>query len=274
LKIESVMFSRKNFVFPQEQIAPHKSWKAEVEYLDQFFDGTAYVMGPLTHHHWYLYLADYTEGQSLSSSISAGALTAAEASFSRPSAEPECTLEMMMHCLDCTAAQQFYRKEDMNDADKFPGVAEIIPGSVTDEFNFTPCGYSMNGLNKETYYTIHVTPEAHCSYASFETNAPVDSYKDTITKVLGIFKPGKVTLAFYCERTTGPLSPVNSFDYSVPGYVMKHKTLSELEGNKDVIMCNYESVDAAGAPKKIKKAPNFPAFDNATINDYLLVYSC
>jgi S-adenosylmethionine decarboxylase len=220
LTVELVMFSRKNFLFPQEQVYPHKGWKAEVDYLNNYFEGTAYVLGPLTSEHWYLYLADYSNQSR--------------------ACMPECTLEIMMHNLDRTVANQFYRRESTEDKDKFPGIADLIEGSETDEFNFTPCGYSMNGLCDEVYSTIHVTPEPQCSYASFETNLSLPSYKSLISQVFAIFKPGTVTLTLFTEKAN-PIPAQRAADLEIPGYAVVYKTLSELGSNRDIILCNYES---------------------------------
>jgi len=166
----------------------------------------------------------------------------------------------MMHKLDPTVSANFYRKDTTNDKDKFPGVADLLPGSETDEFNFTPCGYSMNGLKKEAYYTIHVTPEPICSYASFETNISMASYSQLINQVLQLFKPGTFTVTFFSEKPTSVAANPEPFEIDLPGYVRKHKTFSELgdQGTCDILMLNYESLDYAErprAPKKIK----FPA---------------
>jgi len=243
LQVEFVMFSRKNYLFPHKQHTTHQLWEEEVKYLNTIFEGSAYIMGPDTTHHWFLYLADYSDTTRV--------------------VMPEKTLEIMMHKLDATVSAQFYRKDGTLDKDKLPGVADLLPGSETDEFNFTPCGYSMNGLKKEAYYTIHVTPEPHCSYASFETNISLTSYTDLVNRVLQLFKPGTFTITFFSEKPTGTTASPEPFDLELPGYVIKHKSFSELgEGNCncDLLMTNYESLDFAERvkpPKKVK-IPSVP----------------
>ena len=47
----------------------------------------------------------------------------------------------------------------------------------------------MNGLVEGGFFTIHITPEAHCSYASFETNILCRDYNELVQSVLAIFRP-------------------------------------------------------------------------------------
>ena len=58
-----------------------------------------------------------------------------------------------------------------------------------DAYLFEPCGYSMNGLVESGFYTIHITPEASCSYASFETDLFSGNYVELVERVLAIFQP-------------------------------------------------------------------------------------
>ncbi|XWW92678.1 hypothetical protein V2A60_000603 [Cordyceps javanica] len=52
-----VFYSRKNFLFPDKQRGPHRSWKQEVKYLDDMLShGSAYMVGKMNGDHWYLYL--------------------------------------------------------------------------------------------------------------------------------------------------------------------------------------------------------------------------
>lgn len=54
-----VFYSRKSFMFPDKQMHPHKSWRDEVEYLDEWFlNGSAYMVGKMNGEHWYLYLTN------------------------------------------------------------------------------------------------------------------------------------------------------------------------------------------------------------------------
>lgn len=247
LEVETVIYSRKNFLFPQEQIFPHGDWNAEVAYLNGMFEGTAYILGPLNEDHWYLYVADYSNASDRGSVC-----------------KPKQTLEIMMHKLDRQVCSTFYRKETTQDTDKYPGVAEIICGSETDEFNFTPCGYSMNGLYKEALSTIHVTPENHCSYASYETNISLSCYRYMIEYVLSLFKPGTVTLTFFATRDENEdqTTAADYLPHDVDGYRLKHKTFCKLGGNHSVIMCNYESMGESVKKPKLASLPLFRTDDN------------
>lgn len=54
-----VFYSRKNFLFPDKQRGPHRSWKDEVKFLDDnFTGGSAYMVGKMNGDHWYLYLTN------------------------------------------------------------------------------------------------------------------------------------------------------------------------------------------------------------------------
>lgn len=237
LELELVMFSRKNFLFPQEQVFPHNCWEEEVSFLNRHFEGTAHVFGPITKEHWYLYIADYSDKD------------CGEAY------DPEITMEMMMHELAPEAAQKFFKKDGVGERDKFPGMGELLPGSITDEFNFDPCGYSMNGLRDEAYWTIHVTPEEHCSYASFETNARLSSYTKLMMRVCAMFQPGKFLLALFSEGRNAAGSP-GELDLTLPGYSLKHKSFTEMDNGRDLTVCTFEVNDDCPEGRTPLNAPS------------------
>ncbi|KAK3707615.1 spermidine resistance protein [Vermiconidia calcicola] len=96
------------------------------------------------------------------------------------------------------------------------GLADLYPLSKypdarIDSYLFTPCGYSANGVvpmpgdgESTNYWTVHVTPEPECSYASFETNVPTKhtgrETVEVVQQVVGIFKPGRFSVTLYFER--------------------------------------------------------------------------
>ena len=93
------------------------------------------------------------------------------------------------------------------------GLADIYPTSKypdarVDAYLFTPCGFSANGVipapngpQATHYFTVHVTPEPNCSYASFETNVPSKQTgretADVIEQVVNIFKPGRFSVTLF-----------------------------------------------------------------------------
>ncbi|KAH0565048.1 hypothetical protein GP486_001557 [Trichoglossum hirsutum] len=102
------------------------------------------------------------------------------------------------------------------------GLTEVYPpsdypGARIDAYLFTPCGFSANGIvpapgrTKNTssthYFTVHVTPEPHCSYASFETNVPSRQSgresADIIQQVVEIFRPGRFSVTFFESKHGG-----------------------------------------------------------------------
>ncbi|EGZ27116.1 hypothetical protein PHYSODRAFT_308542 [Phytophthora sojae] len=197
LEIEWVNYSRKNYTFPEEQKYPHTSFQTEVAFLSSYFpDGSAHVLGPLNHDHWYIYAwdADIHEKP--------GAITHNFAQ-EEPGAN-ESTLHVLMQDMHPSVAKQFFKNNDTTMTSRRmtieSGIRDLVPGAVIDDFAFDPCGYSMNGILFDAYYTIHITPESHCSYVSFETNARLRSYASLLKNVLRCFRPAKYSVSVYTDR--------------------------------------------------------------------------
>lgn len=175
-EIVDVFYSRKNFLRPDLQSDPHRSFAIETEVLDSYFDeGAAYCMGRMNSDHWFLYT-----------------LAPAVSGAPRIRSHADQTLEVLMHGLNPEKMAIFTKSmcQTAKQATEMSGIDKLIPGAVIDDFLFDPCGYSMNGLIRGGYYmTIHVTPEAEFSYVSFETNYPAHSYSDLIARVVKTFQP-------------------------------------------------------------------------------------
>ena len=187
MSIEWVAYSRKNFLFPDVQKFPHRDPKEETDYLRAFFpEGSAFLMGPLTGDHWLVYVADYVD---------------------RPTSEcVDRTLDMMMFGIDESVARLFFKDEAQAalggpaGVTRAAGIGLLLPGSSVQEHCFEPCGYSANGLLHDAYWTIHITPESHCSYASFETNLRMRDYNHLVRAVLAIFRPKRFTTTLFADE--------------------------------------------------------------------------
>lgn len=153
-------YSRKNMAKPERQIGLHQSFTEEATFLDKALDakgmtGGAYLLGRMNGDHWYLYAMDNPEWE----------------------VEVERTFEILMSDLDQERMRElFYCSDDNKEAQirlgkectAKSGIGALLQGVALDETMFYPCGYSLNGAKDRTYYTIHVTPQPECSYASFE----------------------------------------------------------------------------------------------------------
>ncbi|KAK7503290.1 hypothetical protein BaRGS_00005555 [Batillaria attramentaria] len=181
--VMDIFYSRKNFSRPELQHGVHQNFENEVQHLDTLFpNGSAYTLGRINRDCWYLYTLD-DEGVS----------------------HPDQTFELLMWDM-CPEKMKIFTKEVCQtgpEASQKSGIVDIIPGMKIDDFLFEPCGYSMNGLLPDgCYITIHVTPEPHCSYVSFESNVPQESYHDLIEKVLDVFRPGQFLMTIFANKAS------------------------------------------------------------------------
>lgn len=137
-------------------------------------------------------------------------------------------------------------------------------GAIDHDHLFDPCGYSMNGhatspggIAGGVYWTIHITPEAHCSYVSFETNLVVPSYRALIEKVVGVFRPEKFTVVMQADLGS-PLMSKDKVSATVcsemdvlRGYAANGKsTATSANSNYSIQLLNYETTEGAGACDK------------------------
>ncbi|KAI9252655.1 adenosylmethionine decarboxylase [Sporodiniella umbellata] len=174
------------------------------------------------------------------------------------------TIEILMTKLSPEAMKAFYHRDDEpsgleggNRVDLETGLDQLYPEAEVDAFLFEPCGYSCNGLLNDGYYTIHVTPEPQCSYASFETTIPVkpienpgkngdgreEAVRKLIRQVVDIFQPGAFTVTYFssCLDTEQQAANVSRLVQTIDqfgGYKRKDKTLREFEGY-DLVFGHY-----------------------------------
>jgi len=205
-EILSCSFSRKNYICPDLQPEPHTDFEAEVNYLKQYIPGKAQILGPpdpLTNNnnnnnddedHWCVYLSD---------------------SLNESGKSEQC-LEVMMLDLDPEVMKQYYQT-----CEKKPVIEEskshYLGADHVDDFLFEPCGYSVNAVKEDEYFTVHITPNEGHSYVSYETNAQVSSYGKLTRAVVDTYRPGRFCVA--AKRGEFSLSRDEAWEnISFPGY--------------------------------------------------------
>ncbi|VAH49207.1 unnamed protein product [Triticum turgidum subsp. durum] len=187
MSLAAVKYSRGMFIFPGAQPAPHRSFSEEVDVLNRYFGhlksgGNAYVIGDPAKpgQKWHIYYATEQPEQ------------------------PMVTLEMCMTGLDKKKASVFFKTSAdghvscAKEMTKLSGISDIIPEMEVCDFDFEPCGYSMNAINGSAFSTIHVTPEDGFSYASYEVmgmDASALAYGDIVKRVLRCFGPSEFSVA-------------------------------------------------------------------------------
>ncbi|CCU76362.1 hypothetical protein BGHDH14_bgh01104 [Blumeria hordei DH14] len=165
--------------------------------------------------------------------------------------------------------------EDCGLSDVYP--SSKYPNARVDAYLFSPCGFSANGVipapegTATHYFSVHVTPEPQCSYASFETNVPAPRTDRgiiaVVEEVVRIFKPGRFSVTLFEARNesgeesrdrnqlfavTGPGTNVNgrrSKMDMVEGYRRIDRIVHEFDGY-DLVFRYYERTDwLGGAPR-------------------------
>jgi len=224
-KTVQVFYSRRNFLCPQKQRGPHGSWFDEIKCLNQYFaNGNAYAIGKLNRDHWHLYITNRN-------GLKVDSPTMDERNVNHVTKQEDQTIEILMKDLDPGLMRVFYHEEAKRlhsrriEGDEASGhslgafVADYcglsnvfsckeVAHSAMDSFLFEPCGFSANNifsvsnqLDNAYYYTIHVTPEPECSYASFETNLPskfmAQGYEKLISQVTDIFGPQSFSVSIF-----------------------------------------------------------------------------
>lgn len=147
------------------------------------------------------------------------------------------------------------------------GLADLYPTSKypdarIDSYLFTPCGYSANGVVPKPgcpetthYWTVHVTPEPQCSYASFETNVPTrQTGRETaemVEQVIRIFRPGRFSVTLF-EAKSGDEKYMAKRDKRldlIKGYRRVDRIVHDLEGY-ELVFRYFEREDwKGGAPR-------------------------
>ncbi|XP_057436238.1 S-adenosylmethionine decarboxylase proenzyme-like [Lotus japonicus] len=240
IAVKSVRYTRGSFIFPEAQPFPHRNFSEEVAVLNNYFGnlgsgGQAYVMGdPDKSQIWHIYAASAEP---------------------KGSSEAVYGLEMCMTGLDKESASVFFKDNTSSAAlmTTNSGINKILPQSDICDFEFDPCGYSMNGIEGSAISTIHVTPEDGFSYASFE--AVGYDYEDLsltelVERVLACFHPAEFSVALHMDMHGEKL---DKFPLDIEGYYCDKRGTEELGAGGAVMFHSFVRVDGCASPKSILK---------------------
>ncbi|KAL3813529.1 hypothetical protein ACJIZ3_014797 [Penstemon smallii] len=237
LTVSSVKYTRGSFIFPGAQPFPHRSFSEEVTVLDNHFNelglsSEAYVMGGADEHEkWHVYSAS---------------------AKSTNDVDPIYTLEMCMTNLDQKKASVFFKNQSSSAAimTETSGIRKILPESEICDFDFDPCGYSMNAIEGGAISTIHVTPEDGFSYASFEAVGYDFKKVDLglmLERVLACFQPAKFSVAL--QSTVAGKGFDSEFALDVKGYACGERCAEAFGNGGSVMYSSFISTRGCGSPR-------------------------
>ncbi len=164
--IDALFFQRKNEYY--ERLQP-SSFKDDINKIGKLISGKALRFGHLDTHHTYLFHSDYIKNVE----------------------KEDKTTELLMYHITGKGADIFRAKDqDINVIREFLDYEKTFPGFKIDDFLFQPFGFSLNGIKKDKYITIHITPEDSTSYVSFETNLDIEKEDPKLLdRILDMFSP-------------------------------------------------------------------------------------
>ncbi|KDP31452.1 hypothetical protein JCGZ_11828 [Jatropha curcas] len=243
LKVKSVRYTRGSFIFPGAQSYPHRSFTEEVAVLDDYFGklgggSMAYVMGGSdsdSPQKWHVYSAY------------------ADSAISR---DLVYTVEMCMTGLDRQKAAVFFKTRSASAAVMTvdSGIRKILPDSKICDFDFDPCGYSMNSIEGSAISTIHITPEDGFSYASFETvgyHPEEVNLNQLVDRVLSCFQPSQFSIAVHADVAGKQLMRTCSLD--VKGYCRGESSFEEFGKGGSLVYQKFIRTGDSGSPRSTLK---------------------
>lgn len=235
LDVNSVKYTRGTFIFPDAQPAPHRNFGEEVAALNEHFgylDSEAYILGDpaVPNRNWHVYSA--TKKAVVASSDEKAVVT----------------LEMCMTKLNKQRASVFFKKSEdytAKDMTRLSGINKILPSFEICDFDFDPCGYSMNAIDGCALSTIHVTPEDGFSYASYEAmgfDADSTHFESLIKRVLRCFGPSEFSVAITYDGKNCTWGE----NANVEGYTCEEHVKELLPGGGRIVYRCFSAVEEFG----------------------------
>lgn len=216
-EVAFIFYERKNFIFPADQ---QSDFEQDAAKLLKHFPGKSYRLGPANHDHLHVfYWAD-----------------------EKAVPEQDATLQILMTGLGNDVIETFMSPGiDADEIGKRSGLFDIAyPGqALIDAYQFSPCGYSLNGLLDHNYYTVHITPQPSGSYTSFETNIIEIDYSKVTKDVISIFSPNAFSIALTTSLEDRFFSLHSDVAKVLNGYRMTEKSMYEFDCGYKTTFLNY-----------------------------------
>ncbi|USN47569.1 MAG: adenosylmethionine decarboxylase [Pseudobdellovibrionaceae bacterium] len=211
--VEAVIYERKNEYFPHRQST---DFYQDSKRLKALVGGQAFRFGHADTHHLFL----FDMGKSY---------------HPEPS---DTTLEVLMYGLRDHAYELFANAATGREAiRRNTGIADLLPGFLIDDYVFSPCGYSLNAINGDQYFTIHVTPQEDSPYVSFETNVTKgDSYAPLVRRVVEVFQPQAFDVVEFIPKNNKPMTE----PMTIRGYHNKSFVQQNLSSGYNVSFCHFD----------------------------------
>ncbi len=199
--VEQLIYQRKNEYCSHLQ-ASHVL--DDTKLLQTINNGKLLRFGELDSHHSYLYHLDNTyKGD-----------------------KNDKTYEVLIYNIEPGISTRLTQKDiKSQDIRAILQLEKIIPDFKLDDFVFEPFGYSLNAIRGIDYFTIHLTPQMHNSYVSFESNLDLIEF---IPMILEIFLPASFDVVTYNEF---------SFKTKIEQALPENYKAKELVENK--LSCSY-----------------------------------
>lgn len=213
-----VFYEQKNFLFPERQPS---DFEHDVETLSRLFPGKYYKLGPGNFDHVNVFY------------------------WSHASEMPEgdATLQILMHKMSPETLAPFRGGPDAatpEAVDRRTGLDGLYARPMRrDGYLFEPCGYSLNAVAGNDYFTVHVTPQSAGSYVSFETNIFEPDFSDTIRRVVEMFRPGRFSVVLTTSMDEPTLASHATVDGVLPDYLVADKSLYDFDCGYSVTFLNY-----------------------------------
>jgi len=200
-------YQRKNEYYANAQLS---SFGDDIKILSQYIRGSALRFGEIDGHHNYYF---YKNKSKITNRAKA--------------------YELIAYQVNSKVLRKLSSEVlTFRDIRKFLQLDVLFPQFILDDFVFKPHGYSVNGLFKDKYFTIHITPQVNSSYISFAANLDLIAL---LPLILSILQPVSFDLL-----STNELHFEQHVQQQIPSnYVSKTLVKETLNNNNLMYFANY-----------------------------------